>query len=128
MDNIDINPDMLKVIEDKLRTSGAWAMTRGEYVTAHYYIARNKSINTAVSLCRSSVVTLDNINLSDGVKKCLVCDLFSQSRLEVERDRIEVQEEPKPKEPEKRKVPTVRNYKQSVLTNKTKKEKNHGNN
>jgi len=81
-DTINPNPpDQLAKMEELLRGVGAWADVQKLNVATHYYIARNPSINTAISLCRSSIQSFDKLALTTPVNKCMVCDLFAQNRL-----------------------------------------------
>lgn len=82
MDNktINLNPDPLAEMEKKLRTIGAWADHRHNKGMQHYFIARNPSVNTAISLCREVISTFDNLTLTELPSKCFVCSLLSISK------------------------------------------------
>lgn len=80
---INLNPDPLAEFENILRTTGAWYDIAGEYGTSHYYVAKNKKIDTAISLCGERVTVLKNLRRTTPRTKCLACELFKVSRLEV---------------------------------------------
>jgi len=95
MDNetIDLNPDYLKRMEDQLRSTGAWADFKGSRGIGHFFIARNPSINTAISLCRESIQTFDNLTLTVLPQKCFVCSLLSNQRLKEVQEKVNKREE-----------------------------------
>lgn len=89
-ETIDLNTDHLKRMEDELRTTGAWADFRGNKGVQHYYIAKNPKIDTAISLCRESIKTFDNLTITSLERKCFVCSLLANHRLkEVMQDQAE---------------------------------------
>lgn len=77
---IKLNLDPLAEIEKKLRSTGAWADFRGGTGAQHYYIARSKSSNTAISLCRESIKGFDDLTLTELPRKCFVCSLLAAGK------------------------------------------------
>lgn len=76
--------DQLAMLENDLRTKGAWCRKIGSHEKIiHYYICKNPKANTAISLCATSLSSFDNLSKTAPERKCLVCDLFSSSRKEV---------------------------------------------
>lgn len=93
-ETININPDPLAEFENILRTTGAWCDIAGEYEISHYFVARNKKIDTAISLCGERVTVLKNLRRTIPRKKCLACELLKVSRLEVRKSQIENRDDP----------------------------------
>ena len=84
-----IKEDQLFLMENELRTKGAWHDITGLDKMSHYFVASNKSVSTAISLCFTVVTTFDKLRAPLAGKKCLVCDLFQQSRKEVHEKHIQ---------------------------------------
>lgn len=82
-DFIDLNPDPNEDLADLLRETGAWCDVHKDYSGSHYFLARNKKLEMAVSLCGKYVLSFDKLIRVEPVKRCLVCDLFANSREEV---------------------------------------------
>lgn len=84
---IKLNPqfDQLMLIEHELRTKGAWHDVKQDQRLSHYFVARNTSVNTAISRCGSIVTTFDKLNAPLMERKCLICALYADAEQEVEK-------------------------------------------
>lgn len=68
--------DTLALWENKIRTTGTWAHLRNNNGRQHYYIARNPSVETAISLCKTVIVPMSKLSYPMDEQKCLICALF----------------------------------------------------
>lgn len=87
-DTINLNPDPLAEFTEILRTTGEWCDVVGEYKVTHYFISKNKSLDTAISLCGDRIKSIKDIRRTTPRNKCLVCDLFAVSRMEARKERL----------------------------------------
>lgn len=84
---IHLNPiDNAAKLEHVFRTTGAWSYTRKSMQYAHYFLARNPSLDKAMSRCGAIQVHIGDLSpVEDPPTKCLACSLFEQSSEEVKR-------------------------------------------
>lgn len=82
---IKLNPtsDPLHDLEQEVRTTGKWCDNGGKAKVSHFFVAKNTAINTAVSLCFSEIATFTKLQAPIAGRRCLVCELYEQSRKEV---------------------------------------------
>ena len=82
---IDLNPDTdpLAKLEEELREAGKWMISGKNEKLAHYFVAKNRKIDTAISLCFSRIAAFQNLRNECGEQHCLVCALYEQTRKEV---------------------------------------------
>ena len=74
--------------EIELRSVGAWHDVKGDPKNSHYFMMKNESSYTAISLCFQIVSTLENLRTPIAGKRCLVCNMYAQSREEVKRSQL----------------------------------------
>lgn len=81
---IKLNPkyDQLRLLEATLRTVGKWADNGGLAKQSHFFIAKNPAVATAISLCFSEVTTFEKLREPISGKRCLVCEMYENSRKE----------------------------------------------
>ena len=82
---IKLNPqsDQLNDLEQQVRTIGKWCDNGGMAKVSHFFVAKNAAINTAVSLCFTEVTTFSRLRAPIAGRRCLVCELYENSRKEV---------------------------------------------
>lgn len=92
---IKLNPqfDQLTIIEHEVRTTGAWHDVTGSDKLSHFFVAKNNSVNTAISKCWQITTTFDKLRAPIAGKKCLVCALYSEYEKEVEQSKVNTDEE-----------------------------------
>lgn len=77
----------------ELRTTGGWREVSGKGILGHYFVARNPSLNTAISLCQTEIVGFDKIHPAMSGKKCAVCAAYVNAGKEVQYRLIEKADE-----------------------------------
>ena len=87
---IKLNPcDQLAITENELRTVGRWMEIERNTKLAHYFIAKNPKIETAISFCHNEIQPFSKLHEMTVLKKCLVCSMWADRGLEVRDAKIE---------------------------------------
>ena len=79
---IPLNPqyDQNELLTESLRNTGAWCSMHGTTGGQHYFIAKNPSIDTAISLCGAYIKPFKALHIITPDYKCLACELFREAK------------------------------------------------
>jgi hypothetical protein len=75
--------DWLAIFENRVRSTGVWCDVSVKDNLRHFFVCKNEKATIAISRCGQVIAPFEKLHENVVSKKCLVCDLYEGSGMEV---------------------------------------------